>query len=96
MGLKGFIIGLLISIGLTACGSISFIYKFYVYDYENNMLRGAKPSDDLKTEVCAKIPDNKYKCVVMNLDEFYRLKIDYEKQKQRIINLERQLSQCKD
>lgn len=96
MGLKGFILGLIFAIGITACGSINFFYKYYVYDYENNMLRGAKPSDDLKTEVCSKIPDNKYKCVVMTMDEFFRLKTDYEKQKQKIINLERQLNQCKD
>ena len=96
MGLRGFILGLLFAVSLSACGSLKFFYKFYVFDYENNMLRGPKESDDLKTEVCSKLPDNKYKCVVMRLDEFYRLKTDYEKQKSKIIDLERQLNQCRD
>jgi hypothetical protein len=95
VGLKGFFAGLLIALCISACGSIPFLYKFYVFDYENNMLLGPKPQDDLKTEVCSKASDNKYKCVVMKIDDFYSLKTDYEIQKQKIIKLERELSQCR-
>jgi hypothetical protein len=95
MGLKGFFLGLFVALTLSACGSVQFLYKFYTFDYENNMLLGPKPSDDLKTEICSKVPDNKYKCVVMKTDEFFRLKTDYEKQKVKIKELERQLGQCR-
>jgi len=94
VGLKGFVLGFLLTLGLSACGTTKFIYRFFIFDYENNMLRGPKPSDDLKSDICSKIPDDKYKCVVMKISEFYKLKTDYEKQKERIIQLERQVSQC--
>lgn len=95
MGLKGFFLGLFVAVTLSACGSVSFLYKFYIYDYENNILLGPKPSDDLKSEVCSKKEDSKYKCVVMKIDDFYNLKTDYEIQKKKIIKLERELSQCR-
>lgn len=95
MGLKSFIVGILVALSISACGSLKFFYKFYIFDYENNMLRGSVESEDLKTDICAKNPDNKYKCVVMKIPDFYRLKTDYEKQKQRIVTLERQLSSCR-
>lgn len=95
MGLKQFVLGFILALTISACGSISFFYKFYVFDYENNILLGPTSNDDLKTEICSKNPDNKYKCVVMKIDEFFKLKSDYEKSKNKIVELERRLSQCR-
>lgn len=89
MGLKPFLLGVLFSLAITACGSIEFLYKFYVYNYEDGILQGPKPENDLKAEVCAFKQGEGFQCMVMKISDFYRLKSDYEKQKTRIQYLER-------
>lgn len=90
MGLmKGFIFGVLIAMSISACGSLrNFLYKFYVYNYERGILQGPKPQDDIPANVCSLV-NGEYQCIVMKIDEFYRLKTEYEKRGQRIIELER-------
>lgn len=92
MGLKwirlatGFAIGLAIGLTLTACAS--FTYKYYVLDLDEAELKGPSEQDDLPISVCAKTPEG-YQCVTMKIDEFYRLKSNYQKLEKRLEELER-------
>lgn len=92
MGLKqlriasGFVIGL--SIGLTLSACASFTYRHYVLNLEDGTLQGPNPSDDLPISVCARTPEG-YRCITMKIEEFYRLKINYEKMQMRLEELER-------
>ncbi len=89
MGLKGFVFGLLVAISISACGSLrNFLFKFYVFNFESGILQGPREQDDLPINVCART-QNEYQCIVMKIDEFYRLKTEYEKRGQRIEELER-------
>jgi hypothetical protein len=92
MGLKRlrlaavFSIGLAIGLTLTACASFS--YKYYVLNLESGELLGPREEDDLPISVCAKSAEG-YQCVTMKLDEFYRLKANYQKLEKRLEELER-------
>lgn len=86
--LKSFVLGIFVSITIAACANIKFFYKYYVYNYEEQILQGPKPIDDLPASVCSYTNDE-YQCVVMKVDEFFRLKSDYEKKVLRIQELER-------
>lgn len=88
MGIKQFVFGFLLALSISSCGTIKFLYKHYVFDYEAQILRGPKASDDLQANVCAYV-NNEYQCVVMKTDEFYRLKSTYLKMGQKIDELER-------
>lgn len=72
---------------LSACAS--FAYRFYVLNLEDQSLQGPSEKDDLPISVCAKNAEG-YQCVTLKIDEFYRLKANYEKQEKRIEELERQ------
>lgn len=88
MGLRNFFLGFILALSISACGTIQFLYKYYVFDYEAQVLRGPKPKDDLNANVCSYV-NNEYHCVVMKLDEFYRLKSDYLKMGSKLEELER-------
>lgn len=88
MGLKQFTLGFLLAVSISACGTFKFIYKYYVYDYEAQVLRGPDPKDDIESKVCSLV-NGEYQCVVMKVDEFYRLKADHLKHLQKIEELQR-------
>ena len=86
---KIFLLGILFSLAISACGSLKkFLYKFYIYDYEQGILKGPREADDLNASICA-YQSGEYQCIVMKIDEFYRLKTDKEKADRRIDELER-------
>lgn len=66
--------------GLTfsACSSLSFNYKWRILNYEASVIQGTTPDDDQPLEICKKDASG-YKCVVIMMDEFFRLKGDKEK-----------------
>lgn len=88
MGLRNFIFGFLLALSLSACGTFKFIYKYYVYDYEAKVLRGPKPVDDLNDSVCS-YSNQEFQCVVMRMEEFYKLKKDHLELLQKIDELQR-------
>jgi hypothetical protein len=70
-----------ISIILIACSG--FGYKYYVLNLEDGILQGPKKKDDLPIKVCAKTVEG-YECVVLKINEFFRLKQDYETVKEQL------------
>jgi len=88
MGLRGFFLGFILAISVSACGTFKFLYKYYVYDYEAQVLRGPEPKADVESKVCS-LTNGEYQCVVMKVDEFYRLKSDHLKMLEKIDRLER-------
>jgi uncharacterized protein YceK len=52
-----------------------FFYRWYIVDNDAKMYRGKDESQDLPFSFC----DDKSACVMLPLDEFYRLREDYEK-----------------
>lgn len=87
--LRPWIGGLIFGLIFSACTSIAFNYRYYVLNYENQTLQAKNPRDDQPLEVC-KHDQSGYKCIVLNIDEFFRLKSDYLKQQIRIQELERE------
>ena len=83
---KSFALGIIISITIAACANVKFIYKYYVYNYEQGILQGPNPSDDLPSSICS-YSNNEYQCIAMKIDDFFRMKSDYEKKALRIIEL---------
>jgi hypothetical protein len=71
-----------------ACASV-FAYKYFVLNLESQTLQGPTEKDDLPLSVCAQSIEG-FQCVTLKIDEFYRLKENYEKQVKRIEQLERE------
>jgi hypothetical protein len=88
MGIRSFTLGFVLAMCISACAGVKFLYKYYVFDYEAQVLRGPEPKDDLKSNIC-QITNGEYQCMVMKIGEFYRLKSDYLKMGNRLEELER-------
>jgi hypothetical protein len=86
MGLKkSFILGFGSALLLMACAA-SFPYKYYEYDIAHGSLIGATPKDDLPVSVCEAAPGTAYPCMIVRTEEFFKLKADYLKTKQGLID----------
>jgi len=85
---KTFLVGLVIGAVLSACTTLAFNYRYYVLNYENQTLQAKNPRDDQPLEVC-KHDQSGYKCIVIQIDEFFRLKADHQKMQIKIDELER-------
>lgn len=73
----GLLTGIGFGVALVACASFS--YKYYAWDYENHMLLGHTAADDLADSICRGDSQAKTKCMVETVDEFFRMKSDFEK-----------------
>lgn len=73
-----------------SCGSFS--YKWYgmqLPDYTKGKLLAEDEADDLPMSVCKPDQVRKGKCVVMLIDEFEKLKADYEVARERLKQCEK-------
>lgn len=76
-----------IGLGLVLVACASFSYKYYALDYQHSVLMGPTPADDLPLSVCQGDAQSQTKCIILMIDEFYRVKGDLEK-------CQSQLSSC--
>jgi hypothetical protein len=93
---RSLILGLVVGFSFASCATpAAFVYKYYGLDavsYDGT-LQGPKPAQDLSLKVCEPIPATPTapakpgQCVVMQREEFFRLKGDY-------LILEKNLAAC--
>ena len=84
-----FLLGMLFALLMIGCAG--FAYRYYGMSgvfYQNGVLLGPKPSDDLPFERCAPTATSRNPCVVMFANEFFSLKTDYETTKRRLSECE--------
>lgn len=86
MGLKKtFLAGFGCCALLVACAA-TFPYHAYEYDIDHGTLRGAEPKDDLPASICEPVSGSKYPCMVIKTAEYFKMKADYLKTKQALID----------
>lgn len=73
------ILGILVGIVVSACGTPAFNYKFYALDSTSYVgwLRGPKPENDLDLRECEPHSGNKAPCMVVKTRDYLILKKDY-------------------
>jgi hypothetical protein len=76
-------------LGLVLMACASFSYKYYALDYQHAMLLGKTPADDLPLSVCQGDAQSATKCMVLTIDEFYRVKSDLEKCQSDLISCQK-------
>jgi hypothetical protein len=81
--------GLIVGLIFSACTTLAFNYRYYVLNFESQTLQGKTANEDQPLEIC-KHDQSGYKCIVVPIDEFFRLKSDHLKQQIRIQELERE------
>lgn len=86
--LKPWFLGLTCGLIFSACTTLAFNYRYYVLNFESQTLQGKTASEDQPLEIC-KHDQSGYKCIVVPIDEFFKLKADYLKQQIRIDELQR-------
>lgn len=80
-----FTLGFLSCLGLLACSGVAFrYYGIAEVDYNQGMLLGPKPKDDIPFSRCAPTGNEAHPCVIMFTKEFFALKLDYEDTKQKL------------
>ncbi len=86
MGLnRQFLFGFLACLMIVGCAGAGFrYYGLSAVNYNDGMLLGPKPKDDIPFSACAPVGNDAYPCVVMFSKEFFALKQDYEDTKQRL------------
>lgn len=85
MGLKkAYLAGFGSALLLMACAA-TFPYKYYAFDIAHGVLLGATPKDDLPESVCSAVPGTAYPCMIVKSEVFFKLKADYLKTKQDLI-----------
>lgn len=73
------VISLLLNVLLVGCAAFQYHwYGLEAVSYDGKLL-GPKPENDIPLATCAPDAQNHGKCVVMLVDEFDRLKQDYER-----------------
>lgn len=88
MGLKyrtSFILGFVCCLLVLGCAGASFkYYGLAEFDYNQGVLLGPKPKDDLPFSRCAPTGNVAHPCIIMFSTEFFALKQDYEDTKQKL------------
>lgn len=88
MGLKckhSYLLGLASAFILAGCAGFSIhYYGLQGVNYNDGVLLGPKPKDDLPFSKCAPIGNEAQPCIVMFSQEFFALKQDYLDTKQKL------------
>jgi hypothetical protein len=81
----GFMFGVLLCSCIT---SEAHKYKYYVIDYENQILSGPTLKESVELKTCKQDHEG-YKCTAMFMDEFFKMQVDYENMVNRVKELEK-------
>jgi hypothetical protein len=76
-----------VGLGLVLVACSSFSYKWYVIDNSSARYNGPTAVDDLPFSRCDKV-NGEYQCVMLTIDEFTRLRLDYDNIKKRLVSCE--------
>jgi hypothetical protein len=94
MGMKGFILGLILGLLIVGCAGAVFPYRFYGLqdvDYSKGKLLGDKPENDLLFIACEPSEKSKNPCVVMKAEEFFTLKKDHLDLQEKLIDCQKEM-----
>lgn len=88
MKIKQFSLGFLFALTVLSCASFEYV-RFGLNLEDQKLLHFKDPSQDRPLSDCSRGSDNKFKCVVLFADDFYKLKSDYERMVEQLKNCQR-------